>query len=539
MSYKRILLSLGTIAVVAAVSAGVTGAFFTSTAESQGNEFNSGSLNLELNLDENNDGYSDSFGTNQTPGYNGLTPGGDEANLSATLQNVGDSDSEAVGLSVNHTNNPNGLAEQMRITELSWKGENLLENAAGADFSNYEGPSESDCDVIVGSNNADESTVQAGVNTASSGDLVCVQNGTYTESVDIATSDITLQSLNGPNSATIEANVGGLSGDVMSVISLADTPGVTINGFTIQDANPTSNFDDDSSEAFGVLAEGASDNFTLRNSIVRDIYDPARATGVGINPLRDDGSIETLANPVVANNEFTDIQTTKLNPTRDNGDNDSKSKAVSMVGDVQDAEIINNTISNIGDNQTSQKTQAFALNDTSNGNGPQDFSIRYNDFSDIAAEEFDVLVYVTYQSLDDDGEHEVRFNNLGNDEFSHLLAENLGWSSGDTKLDAQYNYWGSMTGPTSAQISSGVDTSNFLGAPHIGFVNGTDNNNNGFADLADLQADSIANATPGLSAGSTGELDFTVQLDGPTTGNNYQSSNLESDFTFTLGQVAN
>ncbi|MDZ7726496.1 MAG: hypothetical protein U5L75_02860 [Candidatus Campbellbacteria bacterium] len=109
-----------------------------------------------------------------------------------------------------------------------------------------------------------------------------------------------------------------------------------------------------------------------------------------------------------------------------------------------------------------------------------------------------------------------------------------------TTIDATNNWWGDFDPSDQVYTPNGtIDYTPIAGGPVVGFINGTDNNGNGFADLRDLEADPIMNATPGLDAGETGQLDFYVQLDGPTTGNSFQNKSLESDFTYTLGQVVN
>ena len=54
--------------------------------------------------------------------------------------------------------------------------------------------------------------------------------------------------------------------------------------------------------------------------------------------------------------------------------------------------------------------------------------------------------------------------------------------------------------------------------------------------MQDLRLTPLVNATPGLNAGQQRQLVMAVQLDGPTTGNNFQGANLTSDLTFTLTQ---
>ena len=64
---------------------------------------------------------------------------------------------------------------------------------AGHDFTDYEEPTSSDCQVTVGQGGGvDETTVQDGVDAASPGETVCVEPGTYTEQV-IITNDVNVR----------------------------------------------------------------------------------------------------------------------------------------------------------------------------------------------------------------------------------------------------------------------------------------------------------------------------------------------------------
>ena len=106
-----------------------------------------------------------------------------------------------------------------------------------------------------------------------------------------------------------------------------------------------------------------------------------------------------------------------------------------------------------------------------------------------------------------------------------------------TTVVAQNNWWGGFT-DTAVGL---VDTSDFAGGPFVGFVGGNDYNGNGYADLEDLRNLEITGVTPGLDpydGSNDKEFFMAVQLDGPTTGNDFQSVSL-NDYTieFTLNQI--
>jgi hypothetical protein len=79
--------------------------------------------------------------------------------------------------------------------------------------------------LIVGPS-GDYATIQAAVDAAASGDTILVQAGTYYENVVVNIPDITIQSIEGPDTTTV---VGIGASDIFTI----NQPGVTIDGFTI------------------------------------------------------------------------------------------------------------------------------------------------------------------------------------------------------------------------------------------------------------------------------------------------------------------
>ncbi|GAI71727.1 unnamed protein product, partial [marine sediment metagenome] len=75
----------------------------------------------------------------------------------------------------------------------------------------------------------------------------------------------------------------------------------------------------------------------------------------------------------------------------------------------------------------------------------------------------------------------------------------------------------------SDQVSGKVNYTSYAGGPFVGFINGSDYNGNGFADLDDFEHEIVIVEDPDLLPNSSTyhTLKMGVQLDGPTTGNTF------------------
>ena len=84
-----------------------------------------------------------------------------------------------------------------------------------------------------GTFNASATPIQDAVNNASSGDVICVEDGSYNENVVVNTSHLTIQSQSGTASCIVSAS--DPNNDVFNVTASY----VNITGFTIQNATGT------------------------------------------------------------------------------------------------------------------------------------------------------------------------------------------------------------------------------------------------------------------------------------------------------------
>jgi hypothetical protein len=78
-------------------------------------------------------------------------------------------------------------------------------------------------------------SIQAGIDSAESGDTILVEPGTYAEKVYISKDDLTLRSSPGPDQPVIEfpAESGEVQGKANQLVEIRDASGVTVDGFDI------------------------------------------------------------------------------------------------------------------------------------------------------------------------------------------------------------------------------------------------------------------------------------------------------------------
>jgi len=109
------------------------------------------------------------------------------------------------------------------------------------------------------------------------------------------------------------------------------------------------------------------------------------------------------------------------------------------------------------------------------------------------------------------------------------------YDSGSTSIVAENNWWGD-TNPAD-QVLGNVDYTPYAGGSFIGFVNGADGTNaNGFADMQDLRLNPIVGFPFEMTKDTVHNLVMAVQLDGPTTGNDFQGGNLTTDMVVNISQ---
>lgn len=126
------------------------------------------------------------------------------------------------------------------------------------------------CDVVVP---GDAPTVQGGIDMASTGDIVCVQAGTWYENIDFGGAEVTLLGLAGEENTVLDGS--GL--DTVVAFRSAEGTGTVLTGFTITHG-------DADSWGGGILIDGASP--TIIDLVVTDNSHGLWASGGAPSLLR-------------------------------------------------------------------------------------------------------------------------------------------------------------------------------------------------------------------------------------------------------------
>lgn len=339
----------------------------------------------------------------------------------------------------------------------------------------------SHCDTTV----ADGDSIQAAVDAASAGDTVCVEAGTYDESVDVDKS-VTLE---GPNAGVHGASdARGPEAIVKQGVEIS-ADGVTLDGLQVENTgqdgiavrsgvsdgivkNTRVTNVDGESHSFGGAGNGINiqppqgstvEGFTIRDNEISSVGAPSpdpRAKGVDVRVSWQQTNIE-ITNVEIRGNVITGIET-------DQGDG----RAIGIHADI-------NGPSSAIDGLTVAENEITGLNGedatgvfitetpgwmSSPRIGPTNFEVVRNGIDDLNPQggNAHALFVGGYEELGSG--HEVTLNNFRDGAVERWDQQQNGFDPGaaDT-LDAESNYWGHSSGPSARttpsgeQIGQGVD----------------------------------------------------------------------------------
>jgi len=329
------------------------------------------------------------------------------------------------------------------------------------------------------------------------------------------TKEVTIVSTDGPGNTTIS------TADANAAINIT-ADNVTIKGFTIK---PGSAFTKN-----GAAVKITASNATIKDNIITGVRGDGNGTVKGIHIYNAESSaISTIA---ITNNVIKDVH-----------DTGKGSDGIMIQGNINGITVTHNTVKDISSvNTVHTWDYALGIEDTPTAGyqgSPLNVVITDNHIENITSvvepgRGFSVDKYsdtnyayapqVTFERND--------IVNVAND------ITNKDPRSGAT-LNAQHNWFGdngiavNVNGASKGEVGA-IDYSNYAGGPFIGFINGNDQNGNGFADLEDLHFETIVVEDPQLDNQKSFELE--VQLDGPTSSNAHQNGSVGLNVTVTMGQ---
>jgi len=295
---KKILISLAIIGVVAGITLGITGAFWTDQGVSENQSFVSGSLNLRLS----NNGSNWSDNVTQTWNVSKMAPGGTPYVSTLYMKNNGSVNADYLKFTLVNTPSPAGMDKVMRITELSYAGKSLLTGGAGADLDGYVAPTNCDISVHPGT----YQKITDAISNASANDVICVGPGNYSTGWEGGVVDVnkgvTIASTDGPGNTTIstaiQVSVDNVTIKGFKIIAgpiSGSTAGVyvpSVNGLTVE-YNEIDGQSVAGSRGIEFFYNGVYNNILIENNVIHDL-------GTGIYPNPHTGTI------VIVHNDFSD-----------------------------------------------------------------------------------------------------------------------------------------------------------------------------------------------------------------------------------------
>lgn len=287
-------------------------------------------------------------------------------------------------------------------------------------------------------------SIQDAINSASAGDTIAVGSGTYAEDIDVNVTDLTLE---GPNAGTPGDGARSTEATIEGQVVLSEN-GTTLDGFEVSPPPAQTNQDGEA-----VRVSNTPDDVVVTNNIVRNFNESGVPPFEGIDGINIFGGDATDA--------VEDVEVTRNKVENIEGRNtDGGATGISIQGNVENATVEENVVSNIGLEET-----AFAFGIVVRGTGnhnvePKNVGISNNDVSDVVSDPATQFFGVGL-GVETDDASEVRANN-NNIETPELLIQN---KDTNNTLDATLNWWGDPSGPDRDRVIGDVEFVPWLNAP--------------------------------------------------------------------------
>lgn len=293
-------------------------------------------------------------------------------------------------------------------------------------------------DIVVDpdSGTGDYSTIQAGIDAASAGDTVCVHKGEYEEDPDV------------DKAITLTSNTTPTSNDAAVVdgrVTVSED-GATVSLLTV---NPSGTFTDSTLDPVGILVT-ASD-VTVDSNAVVNMDGDSTGGSVTLNGIQVyNGSEPRISGITVQNNAVFGI--TNAGDADAGWPNYGGAAAIKVQGVVDDVDVLDNQVQHVY-----SEGWAYGITTTQTGSAPSisptNVTVEGNDvsnvnngserdvFSDPASAPYPGSAFIV-DGTADATEMTVQFNNLTKVPFGVFTKDENG------TLDAECNWWGHPTGPS-------------------------------------------------------------------------------------------